>query len=228
MTREKILVVDDEEDILVLLDHHLSREGYQVVRASSGEQALGLVLGGPPDIILLDLMLPGISGLDLCRILRTDERTAKVPIIIVSAKGDEADVIAGLELGADDYVTKPFSVRLLLARVRVVLRRKGREPADESAALKIHDIAIHPGRHEVLVGNKPVELTATEFRILHVLALKPGWVFTRSQIIEAVHGEDHPVTHRSVDVLVASLRKKLGSAGECIETVHSVGYRCRE
>jgi two-component system, OmpR family, alkaline phosphatase synthesis response regulator PhoP len=228
MNREKILVVDDEEDILVLLDHNLSREGYRVVRASSGEQALDLVRGGPPDLILLDLMLPGVGGLDLCRILRTNQATAAVPIIIVSAKGDEADVIAGLELGADDYVTKPFSVRLLLARVRAVLRRKGRAEADASAALKIHDISIHPGRHEVLVGSTPMELTASEFRVLHFLALRPGWVFTRSQIIEAIHDEDRPVTNRSVDVLVASLRKKLGAAGECIETVHSVGYRLRE
>jgi two-component system, OmpR family, alkaline phosphatase synthesis response regulator PhoP len=226
--KQTILVVDDDEDILVLLDHNLSREGYEVVQVASGEEALEQVRRAPPDLVLLDLMLPGIGGLDLCKVLRGDGRTLNIPIIIVSAKGDETDVITGLELGADDYVIKPFSVRLLLARVRAVLRRKGREPADASAALKIHRIAIHPGRHEVLVGTEPVDLTASEFRVLHFLAMRPGWVFTRSQIIEAIHGEDHQATNRSVDVLIASLRRKLGAAGECIETVHSVGYRCRE
>jgi two-component system, OmpR family, alkaline phosphatase synthesis response regulator PhoP len=228
MTKEKILVVDDEEDILELLDHNLSLEGYQVVRAASGEQALPLARTTAPDLILLDLMLPGMSGLDLCRILSADEKTASIPIVIVSAKSDEADVIAGLELGADDYVTKPFSVRLLLARVHAVLRRKSKEGADETEPLEIHGIAIHPGRHEVLVGGEPAELTGSEFRALHFLARRPGWVFTRGQIIGAVHREGHSATERSVDVLIASLRKKLGKAGDCIETVRSVGYRCKE
>ncbi len=228
MAREKILVVDDEEDILELLEYNLSRDGFTVVRAASGEQALASARESPPDLVLLDLMLPGINGLDLCKRFRADERLAAVPIIIVSAKGEEADVVAGLELGADDYVTKPFSVRTLLARVRAVLRRRGREPVDAVEPLAIHGIVIHPGRHEVIAGGKAVDLTASEFRILHHLARRPGWVFTRGQIIDAVHGEDYPVTDRSVDVQVVALRKKLGKAGECIETVRGVGYRCKE
>ncbi len=228
MAKERILVVDDEEDILELLDYNLSREGFAVVRAASGEQALKSAREAPPDLVLLDLMLPGIHGLDLCKRFRADERLASVPIIIVSAKGEESDVVAGLELGADDYVTKPFSVRMLLARVRAVLRRQGKEPADAADSLKIHGIVIHPGRHEVLAGGTTVDLTASEFRILHYLARRPGWVFTRTQIIDAVHGEDYPVTDRSVDVQVAALRKKLGKAGDYIETVRGVGYRFKE
>ncbi|HAK96147.1 MAG TPA: DNA-binding response regulator [Planctomycetes bacterium] len=228
MAGEKILVVDDEEDILELLQYNLSRDGFTVVRASTGEQALASARGSPPDLVLLDLMLPGINGLDLCKRFRADERLAAVPIIIVSAKGEEADVVAGLELGADDYVTKPFSVRTLLARIRAVLRRRGREPIDAAESLKIHGLVIHPGRHEVIANGKAVDLTASEFRILHYLARRPGWVFTRGQIIDAVHGEEYPVTDRSVDVQVAALRKKLGKAGERIETVRGVGYRCKE
>lgn len=228
MTREKILAIDDEDDILELIDHNLSREGFRVKRASSCEQALKLAREETPDLILLDLMLPGLSGFDLCRILKNDAQTARIPIIIVSAKDEEADVIVGLELGADDYITKPFGIGLLLARVRAVLRRKSKVPAGEAEILKIHGIAIHPGRHEVLIGGAPVNLTASEFRTLHFLAMRPGWVFTRGQIIGAVHGEEHAVTDRSVDVLVASLRRKLGAAGDCIETVRSVGYRCKE
>jgi two-component system phosphate regulon response regulator PhoB len=228
MAKEKILVVDDEEDILELLDYNLSREGFAVVRAASGEQALKSARESPPDLMLLDLMLPGINGLDLCKRFRADERLASVPIIIVSAKGEEADIVAGLELGADDYVTKPFSVRMLLARVRAVLRRQGKEPVDAADALKIHGIVIHPGRHEVIASGTAVDLTASEFRILHYLARRPGWVFTRTQIIDAVHGEDYPVTDRSVDVQVAALRKKLGKAGDYIETVRGVGYRFKE
>jgi two-component system, OmpR family, alkaline phosphatase synthesis response regulator PhoP len=229
MTREKILAIDDEDDILVLIDHHLSREGYRVLRAASGEQALQLAREDPPDLILLDLMLPGVSGFDLCRILKNDPRTAGIPIIIVSAKDGESDVVAGLELGADDYITKPFSVGMILARVRTVLRRRSKTAVpDDAAILKIHGLTIHSGRHEVLIGGVPVDLTASEFRTLHFLALRPGWVFTRGQIIGAVHGEGYVVTDRSVDVLVASLRKKLGAAGDCIETVRSVGYRCKE
>ncbi len=228
MAKEKILVVDDEEDILELLSFNLSREGYQVFTAATGEEALNLSRSTNPDLIVLDLMLPGMDGLEVAKILKTDPGLRHIPIVMLTAKGEEADIVTGLELGADDYVTKPFSPRVLLARARAVLRRKTQEPSEETDVLRVHDLAIHPGRREVLVGGDPVQLTFTEFGILHFLARRPGWVFTRSQIVDAVRGEDYPVTDRSVDVQIVGLRKKLGTAGEYIETVRGVGYRFRE
>ena len=228
MKKERILAVDDEEDILELITYNLLREGYEVVAVVSGEKALESVRELPPDLVILDLMLPGMDGLEICKLLKKDEKTAHVPVIMVTAKGDEADIVAGLELGADDYVTKPFSPRVLVARIRAVLRRKGKEPPSQEAVLRVHDLVIHPGRHEVLRGQQPLSLTFSEFRILHFLARRPGWVFTRYQIIDAVHGDDYPVTDRSVDVQIASVRKKLGKAGEYIETVRGVGYRFKE
>lgn len=228
MANEKILVVDDEEDILELVRYNLTKNGYKAVCVGTGEDALKAAKSESPDLIILDLMLPGVDGLEVCKILKADSRTAAIPIVMLTAKGEEADVVAGLELGADDYVTKPFSPRILLARLRAVLRRKSRQPAAESQVIKIHDLVIHPGRHEVLVRGKPVELTYTEFRLLHSLARRPGWVFTRSQIVDAVRGSDYPVTDRSVDVQIVGLRKKLGPCSEYIETVRGVGYRFKE
>lgn len=228
MAKEHILVVDDEEDILELVRYNLVKEGYRVTTVASGEEALKSARSALPDIILLDLMLPGVDGLEVCRVLKQDPKTRHVPIIMLSAKGEEADIVTGLELGAADYVTKPFSPRVLLARLRAVLRHRTTETISESAPLTIHDIIIHPGRHEVLVQGKSIDLTVTEFRLLHMLARRPGWVFTRSQIVDGVHGEDYPVSDRSVDVQVVGLRKKLGIAGEYIETVRGVGYRFKE
>jgi two-component system alkaline phosphatase synthesis response regulator PhoP len=228
MTKERILVVEDEEDILELVRFNLSREGYSVMGAASGEEAWRLASSELPDLIVLDLMLPGIDGLEVTKIIRNDSRTRDIPIIMLTAKGEEADIVTGLELGADDYITKPFSPRILVARVRAVLRRKVKETAEESSVLKIHDLVIHPGRHEVLVEGKPVELTFTEFGILGYLARRPGWVFTRSQIVDAVRGDDYFVTDRAVDVQIVGLRKKLGPAGKYIETVRGVGYRFKE
>jgi two-component system phosphate regulon response regulator PhoB len=228
MAKESILVVEDEEDILELLRYNLVKEGYRVTGVGTGEEALKAVRSSVPDLMVLDLMLPGVDGLEVCRLLRQDPQTRTLPIIMVTAKGEEADIVAGLELGADDYVTKPFSPRVLLARVRAVLRRRKQKPPDEAATLKVHDLVIHPGRHEVLVKGQPVELTATEFRLLHLLARRPGWVFTRTQIVRGVHGDDYPVSDRSVDVQVVGLRKKLGEAGEYVETVRGVGYRFKE
>lgn len=229
MAKEKILVVDDEEDILELLRFNFTREGYEVFMAGSGEKALQMARGKSPDLIVLDLMLPGIDGLDVTRYLKNDEKTCHIPIVMLTAKGEEADVVTGLELGADDYIAKPFSPRVLIARVRAALRRNSaRELAGDDSVISIHDLVIHPGRHEVLLKGVPVELTFTEFGILNYLARRPGWVFTRSQIVDAVKGEDYPVTDRSVDVQVVGLRKKLGSAGNYIETVRGVGYRFRE
>ncbi|MDY6838952.1 MAG: response regulator [Thermodesulfobacteriota bacterium] len=228
MAKEKILVVDDEEDIIELLRFNLSREGYQVSSAKSGEEALTLVRSEMPSLLLLDLMLPGIDGLEVTRRLKSNPNTMNVPIVMLTAKGEEPDIVAGLELGADDYVTKPFSPRILVARVRAVLRRKVVDLPKETSSFQIHDLVIHPGRHEVLVDGKPIELTFTEFAILDHLARRPGWVFTRYQIVDAVRGTDYPVTDRSVDVQIVGLRKKLGPAGKYIETVRGVGYRFKE
>jgi len=228
MAKEKILVVDDEEDILELLRYNLLREGYNVSCAASGEEALRLAQSEIPDLLVQDLMLPGIDGLEVTKILKNDSSTKDIPIVMLTAKGEEADIVTGLELGADDYITKPFSPRVLVARVRAVLRRKVKEYKEETPVLRIHDIVIHPGRHEVLVNGKPVQLTLTEFGILEYLARRPGWVFTRSQIMDAVKGEDYFVTDRSVDVQIVGLRKKLCNAGEYIETVRGVGYRFKE
>jgi two-component system, OmpR family, alkaline phosphatase synthesis response regulator PhoP len=229
MAAEKILVIEDEEDILALVHYNLAREGFQVSCATSGEEGLRLV-EEQPDLILLDLMLPGIDGLEVCRRLRGGEAAAGLPIIMMTAKGEESDVVAGLELGADDYVTKPFSPKILLARVRAVLRRRARagEVQEEPDQLSHGELVIHPGRNEVLVAGKPVELTFTEFRVLHFLASRPGWVFTRYQIVNAVRGEDYAVTDRAVDVQVVGLRKKLGPCGALIETVRGVGYRFKD
>jgi DNA-binding response OmpR family regulator len=228
MPNEKILIVDDEEDILELLRFNLTKEGYQVTCTGSGENALSRIPSEMPDLIVLDLMLPGIDGLEVARMLKSNATTTSIPIVMLTAKGEEADIVTGLELGADDYVTKPFSPRVLLARVRAVLRRKVRESTDDTSVLRIRNLEIHPGRHEVLVEGRPIQLTFTEFGILNHLARRPGWVFTRSQIVDAVRGDDYFVTDRSVDVQIVGLRRKLGPAGIYIETVRGVGYRFRE
>jgi two-component system alkaline phosphatase synthesis response regulator PhoP len=228
MANEHILVVDDEEDILELVRYNLQREGYRVLCSKSGEEALDLARSEQPDLIVLDLMLPGMDGLEVTKALKSGDQTKDIPIVMLTAKGEEPDIVAGLELGADDYVTKPFSPRILAARVRAVLRRKLKELPEDASVLRIQDLVIHPGRHEVLSKGKTVQLTFTEFGILHYLAKRPGWVFTRSQIVDAVKGDDYPVTDRSVDVQIVGLRKKLGSAGKYIETVRGVGYRFKE
>jgi two-component system phosphate regulon response regulator PhoB len=225
MAHESILVIEDEEDIAELIRYNLEREGYRVVHAESGERGLEIVRRQRPDLVLLDLMLPGIDGLEVCKRVRADVAGGQTPIIMVTARGEEADVVTGLELGAEDYLTKPFSPRVLVARVRAVLRRRGSEPVADDAVIRSHGIEIHPGRHQVTVDETPIELTATEFKILHFLAKRPGWVFTRYQIVDGIRGPNYPVTERSVDVQVVALRRKLGERGEAIETVRGVGYR---
>jgi len=226
--KEKILVVDDEEDILELIRYNLAREGYRVTGVASGEQALKTAGFEPHDLVLLDLMLPGIDGLEVARRLKANARTRSIPIVMLTAKGEEADVVAGLELGADDYLTKPFSPRILLARIKAVLRRKTTVTEDPQRVINVNDLFIDPGRRAVTVNGQPVELTYTEFQVLHLLASRPGWVFTRSQIVDGVRGADYPVTDRAVDVQIVGLRKKLGPAGKTIETVRGVGYRFKE
>ncbi len=228
MPKERILVVDDEEDILELVRFNLVKEGYQVTGALTGEEALRKARSETFDLIVLDLMLPGIDGLEVTKKLKTHEKAQHTPIVMLSAKGEEADIVTGLELGADDYITKPFSPRVLIARVRTALRRKIGKAENDSAVVQIHELEIHPGRRSVAANGTPVDLTYTEFQVLYILARRPGWVFTRSQIVDAVRGDDYPVTDRSVDVQIVGLRKKLGPYGNYIETVRGVGYRFRE
>lgn len=224
MSKPVILVVDDEEDIRELVELNLKREGYTVLACETGEQALQRALSEMPDLIVLDLMLPGVDGLEVCRRLKADAKTRRIAIVMLTAKGEEADIVTGLELGADDYVTKPFSGKVLVARVRRLLRRD-QDEADAGAVVRIHELSIDPGRHEVLVGGEAVAMTLTEFNILHLLARRPGRVFTRYQIVDSIHGSDYPVTDRAVDVQIVSLRKKLGSCAKYIDTVRGVGYR---
>jgi two-component system phosphate regulon response regulator PhoB len=228
MSKERILVVEDEQDILELVRYNLARENYQVFCANSGEEALKIVESEPLDLMVLDLMLPGIDGLEVTRRLKNNPRTQNVFIVMLTAKGSEADIVAGLELGGDDYITKPFSPRILLARIKAVIRRSKDEKPEDNAVIQIHNLVIHPGRREVRVGETPVSLTYTEFQVLYYLVRRPGWVFTRTQIVDAVRGDDYPVTDRSVDVQIVGLRKKLGPAGGYIETVRGVGYRFKE
>jgi two-component system alkaline phosphatase synthesis response regulator PhoP len=228
MAKETILVVEDEEDIRELLKYNLEKEGYQVLGAATGEEALRTVRGRLPDLILLDLMLPGIDGLEVCRRIKGDPQTKHLPIVMLTAKGEETDIVTGLELGADDYVTKPFSPRVLLARLRAALRRRALQLTPATEPLKTDELVIHPGRHEVLLEGQPIPLTVTEFRLLHLLARKPGWVFTRTQIVNEIHGDDYPVSDRSIDVQIVSLRKKLGGFGSHLETIRGIGYRFKD
>ena len=228
MSQAKIMIVEDEEDVLELVRYNLEKNGYLTESALNGRKALEKIRSKMPDLILLDLMLPEVDGLEVCRSIKRDTKTAHIPVIMLTAKGTEADIVAGLEMGADDYITKPFSPRVLMARVKAVLRRRDNGNDTDKSPIRVHEIEIDPGRHKVTVDGKPVKLTTTEFSLLRFLASRPGWVFTRYQIVDAVHGSDYPVTDRSVDVQVVGLRKKLGPAGQYIETVRGVGYRFQE
>jgi two-component system alkaline phosphatase synthesis response regulator PhoP len=225
--KEKILIVDDEKDIVKMLVYNFKKEGYRTISVYDGEDALDAATREIPNLIILDLMLPGIDGLEVCKKLKSDVKTERIPIIMLTAKGEESDIVAGLELGADDYVTKPFSPKVLTARIRRILHRTISRDL-ERPPIKIRDLTIHPARREVLVKGKPVTLTYTEFNILYALAKRPGLVFTRYQIIDSVHGDDYLVTDRAVDVQIVSLRKKLGTCGSYIETVRGVGYRFKD
>ncbi len=225
MNNEVVLVIDDEEDIRELIRYNLQREGFKVLEASSGEDGVALAKNAMPDLVLLDLMLPGIGGLQVCRQLKSDKSLKGIPVIMVSALGDEPTVVSGLELGADDYISKPFSPKVLVARVKSVLRRGKGAPVDNESTLYNEGLTVNPLRREVSIDEKLVDLTNTEFKLLHFLMRRPGLVFTRDQIVDGVHGDDYPVTDRSVDVQVVGLRKKLGEYGVRIETVRGVGYR---
>lgn len=229
-SKAHILVVDDEEDIRELVKYNLEREGHIVTCAGSGESAVEIARRDDIDLIVLDLMLPGIDGLEVTRTLKGRPGTAAIPILMLSAKGEEADIVTGLELGADDYVPKPFSPRELLARIRAIRRRSdnsGDKAANEDA-LVLGEIEIRPGMVQVKVSGEPVELTFSEFSLLLLLSRRPGWVFTRSQIVDGVRGDNYAVTDRSVDVIVAGLRKKLGGCSSYVETVRGIGYRFKD
>lgn len=232
MRNTSILIVEDEPEIAGLMRFHVEREGYHARVVHSGRLALSAVESSRPDLILLDLMLPDIDGLEVCRRLKWQPETRDIPILMVSAKGEEADIVAGIELGADDYVTKPFSPKVLMARVRNILRRVGAPPGHAQARHRIEladgSLVIDLDQHSVTAGGKPVELTATEFDILKYLASRPGFVRTRDQIIAAVHGDDTVLSARTVDVHMTALRRKLGELGAMIQTVRGVGYRLAE
>ncbi|MBN2618014.1 MAG: response regulator [Spirochaetales bacterium] len=227
MAHEKILIIEDEKDILELIAFNLECSGYHVLKASNGEDGLVIAQAEIPDLVLLDVMMPGIDGFDVCRTLKQDPKTRKVPIIMLTARGEDTDIVSGLELGAEDYVTKPFSPKILVARIRTVLRR-AKEETEPMERLVVSGITMEISKHKVYIDSCELDLSSTEFDILKVLMSSPGWVFSRNQIIDSVKGSNYPVTQRSVDVQILGLRKKLGDSGQYIETVRGVGYRLKE
>ena len=227
MAKKEILVVEDEKDLTELIKYNLEKEGFQVFSASNGEEGLKLVQRKRPALVLLDLMLPVIDGLEVCRRIKKDPQTAATPVVILTVKDAEADIVSGLEVGADDYITKPFSPRVLIARVRAILRRY-EGSAEAKRVIKLEGLTIDPVRHEVKVDKEDVQLTRMEFNLLKFLAERAGRVLTRNQIMDGVLGEDAVIIDRAIDVHVASLRKKLGEYGPHIVTVRGVGYKFKE
>jgi two-component system phosphate regulon response regulator PhoB len=227
--KAQVLIIEDEPEIAELIEFHAERAGMRPRKVHSGRLAMDLIRREKPDVIVLDLMLPDLDGLEICRKLKQSDDTRSIPIVMVTAKGEESDVVAGIELGADDYVTKPFSPRVLMARLRNVLRRAGviedAPVAGERMIMVDGRLIIDIDRHEVLCEGKKTDLTLTEFGILHYLASRPGFVRTRDQIISAVHGKSTVLSSRTVDVHITALRRKIGELSECVETVRGVGYR---
>lgn len=230
MGKITILVVEDEAAIQQLVSYNLIKAGFHVTCADSGEEALECLLREKIDCVLLDLMLPGMSGLEVCETIRrkSEKNGRYIPIIMLTAKGEEEDIVEGLEFGADDYMTKPFSPKVLIARIKAVLRRgyeRQKKEEDDQSTIVVGDLEINKGRHEVTLQGELLHLTMTEFGILALLASKPGWVFSRQQIIDSVRGYDFLITPRAIDVQIFGLRKKMGSSGKLVETVRGVGYR---
>jgi phosphate regulon transcriptional regulator PhoB len=226
MAKGKILIVEDDRDILEMVKYNLREEGYVTVSALNGEDGVNLSRRERPDLIILDIMLPVMDGFEVCRALKSDEATARIPIIILSAKSQETDKVVGLELGADDYVTKPFSPRELIARIRAIMRRGAEQQS--GSIMEKGDIVIDSAKHKVVVGSEEIPLTTTEFKLLEYMARRPGVVMSRYQILDAVSGDDAVVCDRTVDAHVKSLRRKLGAAKDYIETVRGAGYRFKE
>ncbi len=231
MTKKHILIIEDDEDIQQLVSFNLLKGGFHVTCADDGEEGLLQLERQSFDCLILDLMLPGMSGYDVCRTIRKNKLYRTLPIIMLTAKGEESDIVAGLEAGGDDYVTKPFSPKVLVARIKSVLRRGQEEERAEDQKnsreqiIRHGDLYIDPGRYRVMLADKKINLTMTEFSILSLLAGRPGWVFSRQQIIDNARGHDYSVTPRAIDVQIFGLRKKLGKAGALIETVRGIGYR---
>ncbi|MDC0067203.1 response regulator [Gammaproteobacteria bacterium] len=225
MNRNKIVVIEDEPDILEIVSYNLKREGYSVVGVDRGDAALNIIRNESPNLIILDLMLPGMDGLSICQQMKSDPILRDIPIIIVSAKGEESDIVIGLELGADDYLAKPFSPRELLARVKVVLRRGPVADEQSKQRIVIQGLVIDVARHEVKISGEIKDLTATEFKILHQLASQPGRAFTREQLLNRVVGHGVVVVDRNIDVHIRAVRRKLGDYSSLIQTIRGVGYR---
>lgn len=228
--RPSVVIIEDEPDILEVLEYNLTREGFDVRTALDGHRGLAEIRRDPPELVLLDLMLPGVDGLEVCRQLRSDRHTRGTRIVMLTAKGEEADLVIGLGMGADDYISKPFSLRELVARIKAVLRRGALRGGDEVevATLTRGPLSIDPSRHEVTVAGESVTLTATEFRLLHLLADHPGRVFARDQLLDRVMGENAPVMDRTIDAHIRTIRKKLRAHRDLIETIRGVGYRFRD
>jgi two-component system, OmpR family, alkaline phosphatase synthesis response regulator PhoP len=226
-SRGTILVIDDERDLVELVRYNVEREGFDVIAAIDGPDGLDIARKHRPDVIVLDVMMPGMDGLDVCRELRKDPATERTPVIMLTARASESDRVVGLELGADDYLTKPFSPRELVARVKAVLRRT-QQQTGQTQAVRRGRLVLDPARHEVTWDGRPVSLTATEFRILRLLASKAGRVLSRDEIIDAALGRDAAVFDRTIDVHMTAIRKKLGAGGDQIETVRGFGYKLRD
>ena len=220
-----ILIIEDDKDIVEMLSFHLKKNNYTILYSYNGEDGLTKARENNPDLILLDLMLPGIHGLDVCRNIKSDQKTKNIPIIMLTAMGQEDDVVKGLETGGDDYITKPFSLDIISARIKAVLRRSNIKKDELTKSINIHGVIIRPRSREVIIDNKNINLTFTEFQILFLLASHPGWVFTRYQIIDKIRGDSYPVTDRSVDFQIVGLRKKIGKKGKHIMTIRGVGYK---
>ena len=227
MKKSKIVVIEDEVDILEVINYNLSKEGFDVCSALDGEEGLALIKKEVPDLVLLDLMLPGLDGIEICRKLKTDYSTRSIPIIMVTAKGEESDIVLGLGMGADDYMVKPFRPRELMARIRSVLRR-GDFIEEGEGLVSIDELVIDINRHEVKLEGKKIVLTAMEFKLLHFLASHPGQVFTRENFLTHISSDDTFIIDRNIDVHIRSIRKKLNKHRELIETIHRVGYRFRD
>lgn len=225
MNRNKIVVIEDEPDIVEVLSYNLKREGYNVVSVSRGDEGLNVIRNESPNLVILDLMLPGMDGLSICQQMKSDPIVRDIPIVMISAKGEESDVVIGLELGADDYLAKPFSPRELLARVKAVLRRGPTKEDQSKERIVVQNLVIDVSRHEVRVGDELINLTATEFKILYQLASQPGRAFTREQLLNRVVGLGVVVVDRNIDVHIRALRKKLDECSHLIQTIRGVGYR---
>jgi DNA-binding response OmpR family regulator len=229
MSKATVLVVEDDPDIVEVLVYNLRREGFEVESASDGERGLALALARKPDVVLLDLMLPKMDGMEVCRRIRAHENGVDIPVIMLTAKGEETDVVLGLEMGADDYVTKPFSPREVLARVRALLRRKERDKkSGERKRIEIGDLVLDAERFEATLKGEDLVLTRAEFRLLWALCARPGRVFTRDKLADRITGGESLIIDRNVDVHISAIRRKLGASSGLIATVRGVGYKCKD